>query len=190
MTESNLNNFEITIKLTNETFDLNGRNQEEDFILNNAPNGLSVNEINLTNNTELIVVLSFTGEDFNEDINNFSITVLSDQLSGNTSLTTNTLSIKANTSTEINSINSDKNAINIFPNPNDGKFTIETNSLKTQNILIKIININGEIIFEKEYYINKGRDYIKINTNGLKTGIYTIISNSKHINSVKKIIIN
>ncbi len=188
LTETNLNNAIITLNLTNETFTLNGRNQEEDFILNNAPNGLTVASLEQTNNSELILSLNFTGDDFTEDIENFSITILSDQLTGDDNIITNALTIKASESTNVELVKLNKEKIKVFPNPNKGKFTIEINSQKNKKIIFKILNIKGQKVFEKEYNKRKGKNQIEIDIEGIKKGIYTIISNSKSFNTNKIII--
>jgi hypothetical protein len=64
------------------------------FVLNNAPAGTSILNIERIDDQNARLTLSYSG-DFDNDINNFSVTVLENALTGNTQLTTNTSTITA-----------------------------------------------------------------------------------------------
>jgi hypothetical protein len=65
----------------------------------------------------------------------------------------------------------------VFPNPNNGMFTIEVNmpAVTQEQVKLKIINVLGQEVFTKEFTVNN--DYIKEVIeldSSLKTGIYTL----------------
>ncbi|HKM93665.1 MAG TPA: T9SS type A sorting domain-containing protein [Prolixibacteraceae bacterium] len=95
LSESNLSTSPITLTLANETF--TASLQENHFNLNNTPTGTSINSVNRINDTEATINLNFDGTDFDTDITNFSITASADALSGTEPLTSNDLTITANT---------------------------------------------------------------------------------------------
>jgi hypothetical protein len=85
----------------------------------------------------------------------------------------------------INSVPSFVNSgsqINIYPNPANNHFIIETNS--TEMILVDLFDINGKRLFSKNFI---GKTYIE--TNNLDNGVYTLsVKNNLSITN-KKIII-
>jgi len=74
-----------------------------------------------------------------------------------------------------------ENNINLFPNPSNGKFTINGKNINN----ITITDINGRIIKS----INASSNNINIDLSGKQKGIYFIKINSKNNNIVKKIIL-
>jgi len=91
--ETNLNNAEITINLSGDTF-LDDNLQISNFQLNSLPSGTSIQSINYVNSQQAQVVFAFDGTDFDTDYD-FSITILEAELQGNDDLTSNTLNIEA-----------------------------------------------------------------------------------------------
>ena len=88
----------------------------------------------------------------------------------------------------INNINND-NYINIYPNPNNGRFDLELNSNQYGKISIKIFNISGQEVYSKNISKNSNLLIKNINLSPFKSGIYQlrIISQNKVMNT--KIII-
>lgn len=82
--------------------------------------------------------------------------------------------------TSIDENNSVKN-IKVFPNPNNGEFTIDFNNYKSGNLNIMINDVNGKIIFSDNLKNFKGVYHKKINISKYSKGIYilNIINNSK-----------
>ncbi len=94
LSEDNLNGATVSVSLNKETF-VAGSLNKADFILNNAPNGTSINSVTKTDNKQATITLSFNGTDFDKDITNFNITVKASALSGADNMTSNNLTIKA-----------------------------------------------------------------------------------------------
>ena len=94
LTESNLDNTSIIShlvaeKLVDNTFVI------DNFTLNNAPIGISVNSVSYVDSVNFIIILAYDGTDFDSDYNNFSITISSAELAGDDNLTSNELIITA-----------------------------------------------------------------------------------------------
>lgn len=71
----------------------------------------------------------------------------------------------------------------IYPNPNDGYFTIETKDLDS-DMLIQIISIHGQVLFEQ--YINPKTTKNNIDISTLSEGMYFIkISNHEKSETIK-----
>ncbi len=81
------------------------------------------------------------------------------------------------------------NSFALFPNPNNGNFTIKFNSNTNEDIAIRINDIRGREIYQNTFK-NNGNFDENINLNQVESGIYlvTINSNEKGI-ITKKIII-
>ncbi|TAG84958.1 MAG: T9SS C-terminal target domain-containing protein [Bacteroidetes bacterium] len=79
--------------------------------------------------------------------------------------------------------------INVFPNPNDGNFTLEMDKKDKSNAKISVINPNGKIIFENTLKNVVGKYSQKINLPETLAGMYIlkVEQNGKII--TKKIIV-
>ena len=62
--------------------------------------------------------------------------------------------------------------LSIYPNPNDGYFTIEFSSLITQDLKVKITNAIGEIVFIDNTESYMGEYKKQINLKDYANGIY------------------
>ena len=71
-------------------------------------------------------------------------------------------------STGINTVSKISASINIYPNPNNGNFTIQLQNVKRQNTQIEIFNVLGE----KIYTTNLNSTNTQINLNNNAGGIY------------------
>jgi photosystem II stability/assembly factor-like uncharacterized protein len=47
------------------------------------------------------------------------------------------------------------NSIKVFPNPNNGTFVIECRFNKSTQVLIKLISLNGQLVYQKEFRTNQ-----------------------------------
>nr|NQU90662.1 T9SS type A sorting domain-containing protein [Bacteroidota bacterium] len=79
-------------------------------------------------------------------------------------------------------------AFALFPNPNDGSFTIELNAY--ENIDIMIIKTLGGIVYQENGVEINGALNHRINTTNLSDGIYYLFVRGKNLNITEKIIIN
>ncbi|MCD4793914.1 MAG: choice-of-anchor J domain-containing protein [Bacteroidales bacterium] len=77
--------------------------------------------------------------------------------------------------------------INIFPNPCNGTFNLKFSNYDIQNVLIELINIHGQVVFEQT--ITNLNNENKINVSGLKKGFYFVRVNIGNEIKTKKLII-
>jgi len=85
--------------------------------------------------------------------------------------------------------NSYLNGFEVFPNPNNGIFTIKLNSLKDQEVIIELISSMGKIVYTEKLKINKGQFSKKLNVQHLSNQVYYLRINSKDGIISKKLII-
>jgi PKD repeat protein len=75
-------------------------------------------------------------------------------------------------------------AAKLFPNPNDGNFTLEINDKTKHNLQLHIYNLMGEEVYS-EYFESSGKTTKILRLNSLATGVYYI-----HLNTKEKMIYN
>lgn len=80
-----------------------------------------------------------------------------------------------------------KNGFAVFPNPNNGNFTIQLSEI-IDNYTIQMIDQSGRVVYEKEF-LNNTELSQNINFNAASTGVYFVKINSGSAIEVKKIII-
>ncbi|MCB2196816.1 MAG: choice-of-anchor J domain-containing protein [Bacteroidetes bacterium] len=79
-------------------------------------------------------------------------------------------------------------SMNIFPNPNNGMFTLEMNASKAGSFNVQIINIQGQVVYNKE--VNQDGFYKEqIDISNEASGIYYIRINDGKNTKVSKIMI-
>ncbi len=92
--------------------------------------------------------------------------------------------------TRVTAIKTNKNEVNVavYPNPANSNFTIDLSAFRNQNILVRIVNINGEEVYneviEKNYAAEKN-----IETSNWQSGMYFVLVESEKEQSVQKIMI-
>lgn len=101
--------------------------------------------------------------------------------------TTTTVTIGTST-TSINE-NDDKNPLNIYPNPNDGSFTLDVQLSYSGNALIEIIDINGRVVFMTQNQINGTFTGNKITIEGIASGTYALRFTAGDNRFMRKLII-
>jgi len=77
----------------------------------------------------------------------------------------------------------------IFPNPNTGSFSIDVVSEFHKKISLKVINIFGTKVYEKNDISVSGKEYINVDLSFLNNGIYFILLSSKDDIFTTKVII-
>jgi hypothetical protein len=96
LSEGSLNGKEIIVNLTGDTFN-DSTMDETNFILGNAPTGLTVGSVNYNSDTQCTITLAFDGTDFDSNISNLTLTVKGAELtSGSDLAAANNLLITAN----------------------------------------------------------------------------------------------
>ena len=141
LTEQNLSSALLTVSLSNVTF-VDGVLDVANFTLNNAPTGLTIDEVVYDTPTSAIISLLYDQTDFDTSISNFSVSIAAAELSSAQNLTSSNLSISAVTETlEVSAINSfGSKCLN---SETTESFTISGSNLKSGNIsLASLIGIN------------------------------------------------
>ena len=79
-------------------------------------------------------------------------------------------------------------SFSIYPNPNNGNFTVQFNSSTTNDIKIAIVDMRGREVFSKSYQ-NSGLFNQNLQLNNLQAGVYLVNVQDGNKKEVKKIII-
>lgn len=92
--EINLASSVLTFSVQNTTF-TDGTLLTSNFILNNAPAGLSIQSVSYVNSTTATIILAFNGTDFDVNYSSFTVTVAAAEISAGYSVTSSAISILA-----------------------------------------------------------------------------------------------
>jgi hypothetical protein len=79
--------------------------------------------------------------------------------------------------------------VDVYPNPNNGAFTVELNSLHTNKVNIKIVSITGAVVFEQRDVTVNGSYKQNINLYRYSKGVYNLYILGKGYQINKKIVI-
>ncbi len=60
----------------------------------------------------------------------------------------------------------------IYPNPNNGMFTLRANTEKAGDLYVQIFNMNGQVVYMNRFSKNSGLSEFTIQLTDIKTGIY------------------
>ncbi|MEM7550123.1 MAG: ExeM/NucH family extracellular endonuclease [Bacteroidota bacterium] len=93
LVEASLDGAEVTLELENDAF-ADDSFELDNFTLNGAPDGLSIENIEL-DDLDAILTMAYNGGNFDENISGFSITVDGEELFGSVDLTTSDFTIQA-----------------------------------------------------------------------------------------------
>ncbi len=75
-----------------------------------------------------------------------------------------------------------KSKVNIYPNPFSNNIKFQFKDLSIQNVSIKVFDLQGKLIFQKDYNLAQESSLINLNTEKWASGSYCmIISNGKEI---------
>jgi hypothetical protein len=80
--------------------------------------------------------------------------------------------------------------INIYPVPNNGKFTVSISNATTEPFTISIYSILGEMVYEMKDIHVVGQKDLTIDMNQPVTGIYTVVVSSSNYQTIRKVIVN
>jgi subtilisin-like proprotein convertase family protein len=123
-----------------------------------------------------------------EDINGTWNLVFVDNYIGDTG-TVNSWSLEICTSTGLSVEENELENLSIYPNPNNGEFSVGFNPKSLENIAIDVYDIRGRAIFTKSYNsVSNFEDVIRLNN--AQSGVYllTITDGSQKV--TKKIIVD
>lgn len=78
-------------------------------------------------------------------------------------------------------------SFDVFPNPNDGNFTVDLELFEETKITIQVMDMRGNLVYSEVYNENIGHYQHAINLNNISTGIYVVSVSSNEMREVKKI---
>lgn len=78
----------------------------------------------------------------------------------------------------------------LVPNPAKNYVNIETNLSKNELVSVKVLDMTGKVVLEKSENLKSGRQSIKLNTENLIQGAYTVEVLSGNIISSQKLLIS
>jgi hypothetical protein len=64
--------------------------------------------------------------------------------------------------------------VKIYPNPSNGSFAIQTNSLVNDDITIQVVDITGKVLYNETVSLSVGNNIFNINLTGLSSGYYQV----------------
>jgi len=79
--------------------------------------------------------------------------------------------------------------LKIYPNPSDGKFTVDVMLDKVMPAHIKVYNLSNNQVIDSKYEEGKDNYSFNFSLNGLPSGIYFVLFESQQGNKLRKIII-
>jgi peptidoglycan-associated lipoprotein len=87
--------------------------------------------------------------------------------------------------------NSTKIALNIYPNPNSGSFSVSITARQSENYFLRIFNNLGTIVLTKEFEMNSNQMVIPINLSLQSTGVYYVqLLNNNKVIVCDKVLVN
>ncbi len=78
----------------------------------------------------------------------------------------------------------------VYPNPNNGCFSLDLTHFYGDNIKITISNITGVVLYERRISKNEAQQIQQVNASNLSAGIYFILVESTKVNKVRSLIVN
>lgn len=85
--------------------------------------------------------------------------------------------------------NSNSSAV-VYPNPNDGNFTIAYHSVQAKSVELIMSNMLGEIVVHRDWDIQKGRNTLMLSSGEIESGVYFVKMQDAQGSLVKKVIVN
>ena len=90
----------------------------------------------------------------------------------------------------IKGVNNNLSHVNLFPNPNDGNFTLDYYGNKNEMLEVELFNLTGQNIFLEKWKTTAGLNSKSINVKNINAGIYFIKISSSQVQSVVKMIVS
>ena len=77
----------------------------------------------------------------------------------------------------------------VYPNPNRGKFNIKVTSAETVEMNIEIFNVSGALVWKQENVTIHGSQILPVNMGIVPDGVYMVTLRDAKTNTVKRIVI-
>ncbi|MCX7551539.1 T9SS type A sorting domain-containing protein [Xanthomarina sp. F2636L] len=117
---------------------------------------------------------------------NWVLTVVDD--AGGDGGTWNSWSLELCTSPTVSIAENTFEVFSIFPNPNNGEFTIHLNSTSNKDIHVQVYDLRGRTVFNKTYLNSTDFNQV-INMNKVQSGLYLVKVNDGERQTIQKIIV-
>ncbi len=143
LNKSTLNGARIELDITGVTF-LSNRLNSSSYLLNNAPAGVSIDSVVYDSATRAYLYIHYDGTDYSADINNFTITVLSSEITGQLDLISNQLTILS-TDLALNKL-----SLDIKIQSWENMINIRCDQFEELNGIISVYNLEGQEIMNKK----------------------------------------
>ncbi|MTI30393.1 GEVED domain-containing protein [Xanthovirga aplysinae] len=79
--------------------------------------------------------------------------------------------------------------ISLYPNPNEGLFMVKLNRYDESWVTLKIVNMEGKVVYEKISFIQKEAPYESVNLRNYPKGLYNLLVISKDHLGTQKIVV-
>jgi len=90
----------------------------------------------------------------------------------------------------IKNYNNSSADVNVYPNPNNGVFTISVNVLTNENTAnVVLTDMTGRVVYKEQMDTHTGTGSLPVNTSNLEKGTYFIQISNSQSSSVKKVIV-
>jgi len=80
--------------------------------------------------------------------------------------------------------------VEVYPNPNDGRFTLSITTASRQEFDLRIFNNLGVTVFEKKNMVVDGNVKEKIDLPNLPDGVYSVSLIAPNKQIIRKIVVN
>jgi hypothetical protein len=81
-------------------------------------------------------------------------------------------------------------SVDLYPNPNDGRFTVEIAGAKQGKHIMEITNNLGQLLHSEQIEVNGSSHRQEVNMNHLPKGIYYLIIRNEDDKLVRKLVVN
>ena len=132
---------------------------------------------------ETTQTITITAEDYEIGTYDFSV----DVTSADGCVSSDDISVEIKDCSAINE-NEQSVKLNVYPNPNNGTFNLQLNTLNAQNVTIQITDISGKTVYRSEEIKIRGSYDQQIDLTQFSSGVYNIFVIGDNGVTVKKVV--
>ncbi|MEO8151244.1 MAG: PKD domain-containing protein [Bacteroidia bacterium] len=89
----------------------------------------------------------------------------------------------------IHSVAMNNTLISVYPNPNNGEFSVSMNTTQPGKFSIKVFNVMGTICFEDEWLVSPGASSQKLHLGNVAKGIYFLMIKDEKESAILKMVV-